>query len=143
MNPDATLSYLLDTNVVIYVMKRRPVELLATFNRHQGRMAISTITLAELMHGVEKSLDPHKNLHVLQDFTSRLETLPYDETAAAVYGRIRTELERTGIPIGVNDLHIAAHARSRGLTLVTNNEREFSSVAGLQVTNWSHEGTQN
>lgn len=130
------MRYLLDTNIVIYVIKRRPLTVLDIFNRHHGRMAISSITLAELLHGAEKSSDPASNLRVVEDFTSRLSVLPYDEAAAAHYGQIRAALERQGLPIGVNDLHIAGHARSRGLIVVTNNEREFRRVDGLMVENW-------
>ena len=130
------LKYLLDTNFVIYVIKQRPLAVLPTFNRHHGRMAISAITLAELMHGAEKSSDPARNLAVVEDFCSRLEVLPYDMAAAAHYGNIRAVLEQQGTPIGVNDLHIAGQARSRGLVLVTNNLREFQRVPGLLLENW-------
>jgi tRNA(fMet)-specific endonuclease VapC len=130
------IKYLLDTNIVIYVIKRRPIELMSTFNLHATRMAISVITLSELMHGVEKSSQPEKNLRVVEDFCSRLEVLDYTAKAAQHYGAIRAQLEKTGQPIGVNDLHIAAHARSEGLILVTNNEREFDKVPGLQLENW-------
>ena len=130
------LKYLLDTNIVIYVIKRRPLQVLEVFNRHHGRMAISSITLAELAHGVEKSSDPSRNLRVVEDFVSRLTVLPYDDRAAWQYGNIRAVLEMLGQPIGVNDLHIAAHARSNGLTLVSNNLHEFERVPGLLLENW-------
>jgi len=130
------LKYLLDTNIVIYVIKQRPVEALEIFNRHQGRMAISSITLAELVHGAEKSSDVSRNMAVVEDFVSRLAVLAYDDKAAWQYGNIRATLEKIGQPIGVNDLHIAAHARSNGLTLVTNNLREFEKVPGLLLENW-------
>lgn len=130
------LRYLLDTNIVIYVLKRRPLELLDTFNRNAGQMAISSITLAELFHGAEKSAHVSENLHTIDDFTSRLEVLPYPARSALHYGAIRAALERHGQPIGVNDLHIAAHARSEGLTLVTNNVSEFRRVPALQIENW-------
>lgn len=130
------LSYLLDTNIVIYVIKRRPLEVLAAFNANAARMAISVITLAELLHGAEKCSRPAANLAVVEDFVSRLEVLPYPAKAAQHYGQIRAALERAGEPIGVNDLHIAAHARSEGLKLVTNNEGEFRRVPALQIENW-------
>jgi tRNA(fMet)-specific endonuclease VapC len=130
------LKYLLDTNIVIYVIKQRPLAVLDTFNRHHGRMAISSITLAELAHGAEKSSDLSRNMAVVEDFVSRLDVLAYDDKAAWQYGNIRATLERAGQPIGVNDLHIAAHARSNGLTLVTNNLREFERVPGLLLENW-------
>lgn len=130
------LKYLLDTNIVIYVIKRRPPEALEIFNRHHGHMAISSVTLAELVHGAEKSSDVARNIRVIEDFASRLAVLPYDDKAAWQYGHIRAALEKIGQPIGVNDLHIAAHARSNGLTLVTNNLREFERVPGLLLENW-------
>lgn len=130
------LKYLLDTNIAIYVIKRRPIEVLGQFNAQASRMAISVITLAELLHGAEKSSQPTSNLAVVEDFCSRLEILPYTAKVAQHYGSIRAYLERSGQPIGVNDLHIAAHARSEGLVLVTNNIREFVRVPALQVENW-------
>jgi tRNA(fMet)-specific endonuclease VapC len=130
------LRYLLDTNIVIYVLKRRPVEVLATFNANASRMAISSITLAELLHGAEKSSRVSENLAAIEDFCSRLEALPYGPKAAQHYGAIRAALEKRGQPIGVNDMHIAAHARSEGLVLVTNNVGEFVRVPGLEVENW-------
>jgi tRNA(fMet)-specific endonuclease VapC len=130
------LKYLLDTNIVIYVIKRRPLEVLGLFNANASRMAISVITLAELLHGAEKSVQPTSNLAVVEDFCSRLQVLSYTPKAAQHYGSIRTSLERMGQPIGVNDLHIAAHARSEGLVLVTNNIREFEKVPALQIENW-------
>ncbi|CAA6828049.1 MAG: VapC toxin protein [uncultured Thiotrichaceae bacterium] len=130
------LKYLLDTNIVIYVIKRRPPDVLETFNRYATQMAISSITLAELMHGVEKSAQAERNLRQVEDFVSRLEVLDYTTGAAAHYGDIRADLERKGTPIGVNDLHIAGHARNEGLTLVTNNLREFARVDGLRLVNW-------
>jgi len=136
------LKYLLDTNIVIYVIKRRPLEVLEIFNRHHGRMAISSITLAELVHGAEKSSDVSRNTAVVEDFVSRLTVLPYDDKAAWQYGQIRAVLEKVGQPIGVNDLHIAAHARGNGLTLVTNNLREFERVPGLLLESWVEERRQ-
>lgn len=130
------LKYMLDTNIVIYVIKRRPLEVLATFNKHVGQMCISSITLAELLHGVEKSSQPEHNLRRVEDFISRLDVLEYTAKAAAHYGDIRANLEKQGNTIGVNDLHIAGHARSEGLILVTNNEREFTRVDGLRLENW-------
>ena len=130
------LKYMLDTNIAIYVIKRRPPEALATFNQHAGQLCISSITLAELMHGVEKSAKPDHNLRQVEDFTSRLTVLEYGNKAASHYGDIRAVLERKGIPVGVNDLHIAGHARSEGLTLVTNNLKEFERVEALRLENW-------
>ena len=130
------LKFILDTNIAIYVIKHRPIGALEIFNRHAGQMCISSITLAELYHGVEKSAKPDHNLRQLEDFVSRLEVLEYGSKAASHYGDIRSDLERKGSTIGVNDLHIAGHARSEGLTLVTNNLREFERVEGLRLDNW-------
>lgn len=130
------LKYLLDTNIAIYVIKRRPPSVREVFNAQHGRMAISAITLAELVHGAEKSQFPARNLAVVEDFSSRLTVLPYPAEAAYHYGAIRAALERQGTPIGINDLHIAAHARSCGLTVVTNNLGEFAQVPGLLLENW-------
>jgi tRNA(fMet)-specific endonuclease VapC len=132
------LRYLLDTNIVIYVLKRRPVEVLSTFNANASRMAISSITLAELLHGAEKSSRVSENLAAVEDFCSRLQVLPYGPKAAQHYGAIRAALEKLGQPIGVNDMHIAAHARSEGLVLVTNNMGEFARVPALETENWVH-----
>ncbi len=130
------LRYLLDTNICIYVIKRRPVLALDRFNENAAHLAISSITLAELLHGAEKSSQPQRTLVVVEDFCSRLDVLDYGAKAAQHYGQIRASLEQRGTPIGVNDLHIAAHARSEGLTLVSNNLREFERVDGLLYENW-------
>ncbi|MBL4852199.1 MAG: PIN domain-containing protein, partial [Gammaproteobacteria bacterium] len=99
-------------------------------------MCISSITLAELLHGAEKSARKEDNLRQVEDFVSRLEVLEYGAKAAAHYGDIRADLERQGMTIGVNDLHISGHARSEGLILVTNNFREFERVSALRLDNW-------
>ena len=130
------LRYLLDTNICIYVIKRRPELVLDRFNENAPHLAISSITLAELLHGAEKSSQPQRTLAVVEDFCSRLDVLDYGAKAAQHYGQIRASLEQRGTPIGVNDLHIAAHARSEGLTLVSNNLREFERVDGLLYENW-------
>jgi len=130
------LKYLLDTNIVIYVIKRRPIEVMGVFNENAGRMAISAITLSELFHGAENSAKVAQNLTVVEEFASLLEVLPYTAKASQHYGAIRSALEKAGRPIGVNDMHIAAHARSEGLTLVTNNLGEFERVPGLVTENW-------
>lgn len=130
------LKYMLDTNIAIYVIKRKPIKILNIFNLHARRMVISAITHAELLHGVEKSSAPERNLRQVEDFVSRLVVLEYGSKAAAHYGQIRAELEKKGATIGLNDLHIAGHARSEGLILVTNNVREFERVNALRIENW-------
>lgn len=130
------LKFMLDTNIVIYVIKRRPIEVMGIFNESAGRMAISAITLSELFYGAERSAKVAQNLAVVEEFASLLEVLPYTAKASQHYGAIRSALEKVGRTIGVNDLHIAAHARSEGLTLVTNNLGEFERVPGLLAENW-------
>jgi tRNA(fMet)-specific endonuclease VapC len=130
------LKFMLDTNIVNYVIKRRPIEVLATFSKHVRQMCISSITMAELLHGVERSTQPEHNLRQVEDFVSRLDILEYTSKAAAHYGNIRASLEKQGKSIGVNDLHIAGHARSEGLILVTNNIKEFERVEALRFENW-------
>jgi tRNA(fMet)-specific endonuclease VapC len=130
------LKYLLDTNIVIYVLKRRPVEVLETFNANASRMAISSITLSELIYGAEKSSNTARNLEVIEDFISHLEVLSYDAKASQHYGQIKAALEKKGQIISENDIHIAAHAVSQGLILVTNNSKEFERVSTLAIENW-------
>lgn len=130
------LEFMLDTNIVIYVIKNRPASAREAFNRREARLCMSVITLAELEHGARKSSAPERNLRVVADFASRLTVLEYGARVASHYGAIRAELERRGESIGVNDLHIAAHARSEGLVLTTNNVKEFRRVDGLRIENW-------
>lgn len=130
------LKYLLDTNIVIYVLKRRPIEVLKIFNTNASRMAVSSITLSELMYGAEKSSNVDRNLEAIEEFISHLEVLPYDAKASQHYGQIKASLEKRGEIIGENDIHIAAHAISQGLILVTNNLCEFKRVANLALENW-------
>ena len=130
----AMLKYLLDTNIVIHVIKQRWPEVLEIFNRHHGRMAISSITLAELIQCTKKSTDI--SIGMIEDFSSRLALLHYDDKAAWQYCQIRDDLESAGQTISVNNLYIAAQARSNGLTLVTDNMREFGWIPGLLLENW-------
>ena len=130
------VKYLLDTNIVIYVMKKRPIEVMGIFNENANRMAISSITFSELQYGAEKSARVPENLNAIEEFTSLIDILPYTAKASMHYGNIRASLEKLGQTIGVNDLHIAAHARSEGLVLVTNNVSEFVRVPGLLLENW-------
>jgi tRNA(fMet)-specific endonuclease VapC len=130
------IKFLLDTNIVIYVLKKRPLEVLKIFNANASRMAISSITLSELIYGAEKSTNIAKNLEAIEDFVSHLEVLPYDARASQHYGQIKAALEKKGKIIGENDIHIAAHAISQGLILVTNNLKEFKRVPNLALENW-------
>ena len=130
------IKYLLDTNIVIYVLKRRPTEVLEIFNKNANRMAISSITLSELIYGSEKSQNVDKNLEAIEEFISHLDVLPYDAKASQHYGQIKATLEKKGEIIGENDIHIAAHAISQGLILVSNNLKEFRRVPNLALENW-------
>jgi len=130
------LQYMLDTNICILVLKTYPAELRERFNELAEQLAISSITLAELHHGVERSSRREANRAALAQFTARLEVLPFAGKAAAQYGRLRVELERMGRPGGLHDMLIAAHARSEGLTVVTSDTRGFAHVPGLAVEAW-------
>ncbi len=128
--------YLLDTNICIYTIKNRPARVRDAFIRHQEQLCVSTVTVMELIYGVEKSDYPGKNLPVVEGFLARLVVLDYDYRAAEHTGQLRAELKKLGKPIGPYDQMIAGHARSLGLVLVTNNLREFKRVAGLRTENW-------
>jgi len=130
------LKYMLDTNICIFTIKNKPHEVREAFNRYQGQLCISAITLMELIYGAEKSAAPEKNLAVVEGFAARLDVLNYDQEAAAHSGQLRAELAKNGKPIGPYDQMIAGHARSQGLILVTNNLREFERVPGLRVEDW-------
>ncbi len=130
------LRYMLDTNLCIRVLRDRPAGLRERFNAEAASLCISSVTLAELFHGAEKSAHPTETRQRVEDFTARLEVLPFEAEAAAHYGDIRADLERKGQVIGPYDLMIAAHARSRGLVVVTGNPGEFSRVAGLRAEDW-------
>ncbi len=131
------MMYLLDTNICIYIMKRKPAEVLSRLkDAWEDGVALSSMTLAELEFGVCHSANPAKNEQALLRFLLPFTVLPFGAEAAAVYGRIRHELQSNGITIGPMDMLIAAHAKSENLILVTNNVREFSRVPNLQVENW-------
>ena len=131
------LKYMLDTNIVIYTIKNRPVRVREVFKRHSGQMAISAVTFGELIYGAERSSQPERNLNDIEGMIARLEVMPFDELAAAHFGQLRAELARAGTPIGPYDQMIAGHARALGLVLVTNNVDEFKRVLGLRIENWT------
>lgn len=130
------LQYMLDTNICIYVMKRRPISVLEKFNYYEKQLCVSIITAAELFYGAENSDFPERNLRVADNFLSRLTVLPYDIQAARHFGKIYADLRQKGQLISENDMHIAAHARSQNLVLVSNNLREFERVNHLRMENW-------
>ena len=120
----------------IHGLKHQYPQLQILFNRRSEQLAVSTIVLSELHFGAENSARPERNLAVIESFTARLEVMDFDASAAAHSGQIRAALKRAGQPIGPYDLLIAGHARSAGLTLVTNNAAEFGRVPGLMIENW-------
>lgn len=132
------LRRLLDTNVCIHIIRRRPQAVLRRFEDYGiGEVAVSSVTVAELRYGAEKSPRSEQNLEALGRFLLPLEVLAFGGEAAAAYGRVRAALENAGTPIGPLDTLIAAHAVSVGVTLVTNNTREFGRVQGLEVEDWT------
>jgi tRNA(fMet)-specific endonuclease VapC len=130
------LRYMLDTNICIHVIKNRPEGLRERFNRLADQLCISAVTLAEIIYGAEKSARQTENIKVVEQFAARLDVLPFGERAATHYGQIRADLERADHPIGLHDMMIGGHARSEGLTLVSNNVREFQHIEGLRIDNW-------
>ncbi|HEY4547918.1 MAG TPA: type II toxin-antitoxin system VapC family toxin [Pedomonas sp.] len=130
------LTYMLDTNICIYVMKTYPPSVREKFNALADQLCISSITLGELHYGAEKSARRIENLTAIEHFVARLEVLPFSDKAAVHYGQVRAELERAGTPCGPHDMQIGAHARSEGLIVVTNNMKEFVRMPGVRVENW-------
>lgn len=131
------MQYMLDTNICIYLIKEKSVQLIRRFQKNQIEdIGISSITLSELEFGIEKSHHKQKNRLALTHFLAPLQIAVYDSHAAQHYGRVRYQLENQGKPIGPLDTMIAAHALSLHCTLITNNEREFSRVANLKIENW-------
>lgn len=130
--------YLLDTNICIYIHREKPERVARHFARvSPGEAAISVITYGELLYGATKSSRREASLETVREFVRLVLPLPMPEKAAELYGFIRANLEAKGEMIGPNDLWIAAHAMAAGLTLVTNNEKEFRRVRGLKVQNWA------
>jgi len=130
--------FLLDTNICIYIRRRRPPEILRRFRRLEvGEAAISVVTFGELIYGAEKSEQRDAAMRQLEELASLLPVLPLPVDAGRSYGALRAELETDGRVIGNNDLWIAAHAKVAKLILVTNNEREFQRVSGLKIQNWT------
>ena len=133
------MKYMLDTDIAIHVIRNRPATVFERLRSLSPRaVCISSITLAELAYGASKSSAPARNKAALTLFLAEIMVMSFDEQAAGEYGDIRADLERKGMPIGPNDLLIAAHARALGSTLVTNNVREFSRVERLMIEDWLH-----
>ena len=131
------MKYMLDTNICIFITKHKPESVIKKFMKLEPNdICISSITYSELVHGVEKSQAIEKNRIALTVLLSEIEIIPFDSTAAQVYGWIKADLQKKGTPIGPLDTLIAAHAKSLELTLVTNNTREFSRVDGVELEDW-------
>ncbi len=132
------MKYLLDTNICVFIFRRKFPSILQRLHQTQpGEVGISAVTLAELRYGADKSSDPPKNHTVIDAFLTTVAVLEFHEDAARLYGTVRSDLESRGTPIGPLDTMIAAHTLSLGVTLVTNNVREFARVIGLAVEDWS------
>jgi tRNA(fMet)-specific endonuclease VapC len=132
------MTYLLDTDICIYIMRQRPRQVFERFRQEGvGRVGISSISVAELSYGVAKSQRAAQNARVLDEFLYPLTVHAFDKPAAHAYGRLRALLERQGSSIGSHDLFIAAHALSLKATLVSNNISEFGRIPGLKLENWT------
>jgi tRNA(fMet)-specific endonuclease VapC len=132
------MKYMLDTNICIYLIKQQSLKVLKHFKAHTvGDIGISSISLAELRYGVSKSQHLEKNQQAFDEFILPLEIADFDEQAAREYGAIRAELEKAGKPIGSMDMLIGAHAHALGVTLVTNNTKEFKQTKNLKIVDWS------
>ena len=132
------IRFMLDTNMIAYAKNRRPAAVLQRLLQHDpSEISISAITMAELEYGICHSSRPEQNRMALMLFLSGITILPFEAEAALEYGEIRQKLQSSGQPLGGNDMLIAAHARSLGLTLVTHNAREFSRIDGLALEDWA------
>jgi len=129
---------LLNTDVCIYLIKRKSVEILGRLADYEvGEVGLSSITVGELSFGVAESQQVDRNREALQQFLLSFTVAPFDQPAAAAYGHVRADLERAGCPIGPLDTLIGAHALALGVALATNNVREFSRIDGLVVEGWA------
>ena len=132
------MRYMLDTNICIYAIKHKPERVLLRLQEHDpSEICISSVTYAELVHGVEKSQAIERNRVSLTLLLANIEIMNFDSLAAESYGKIRADLERAGKPIGPLDMMIAGHAKALGYVIVTNNTKEFERVEGLKLENWA------
>lgn len=132
------MRYMLDTNICIYAIKKKPEQVFRHLQEHDpSELCISSVTYAELAHGVEKSQAVEKNRLALALLLANIEIMSFDSLAAESYGKIRADLEKRGTPIGPLDMMIAGHAKSLNYTVVTNNTKEFERVDGLKLENWA------
>ena len=131
------MKFMLDTNICIYIIKQKPVKVLKRFTQHSpGDILISSVSIAELRYGAEKSLHVQQNHDALSSFLVPLEIAAFEEKASDEYGKVRAQLEKKGQTIGSMDMLIGAHALSLGVTLVTNNTKEFKRIKKLKLENW-------
>lgn len=130
------LRFLLDTDTAIELMRHRAPQLVARCEQHADELAFTSVSASELWFGAERSSDPTRNRHAVNEFLSLISLVDFDLESASHAAEIRAELARAGTPIGAYDLQIAAVARTRGLTVVTGNQREFRRVPGLRTVDW-------
>jgi len=134
------MTVMLDTDICIYTIKRKPIRVLKRLETCQpGTVVMSVVTFAELVSGAKKSQYVEENLRRLNALSELIDVLSFDKNAAMAYGDVRSDLEKRGLIIGGNDLFIAAHALSLNMILVTNNQSEFSRVKGLKIENWAED----
>ncbi|MCL4201067.1 MAG: type II toxin-antitoxin system VapC family toxin [Pirellulaceae bacterium] len=132
------MKYLLDTNICVFVIRRKSPQVLVQLEKYAAdEVGVSAVTVAELRYGADKSERPAQNHAALDAFLVPLVTVDFGSEAAECYGKIRSQLERRGTPIGPLDTMIAAHSLCLGVPLVTNNTIEFSRVPGLQFEDWT------
>ena len=132
------MRYMLDTNICIYAIKHKPEQVFSRLQEHDpSEICISSVTYAELVHGVEKSKMVEKNRVALALLLANIEIMNFDSLAAESYGKVRADLEKRGTPIGPLGMMIAGHAKSLGYTIVTNNIKEFKRVKDLKLENWT------
>ena len=132
------MSYLVDTNILIFLCKEKSKTLEEKFRSHRPEdFLVSSVTIAELLYGVNKSQRKEQNLQAILKILSPFKVIDFDSRDAWTYGEIRADLERKGTPIGGNDLMIAAQAKRRNLIIITNNTKEYHRVTGLKVQDWT------
>ncbi|MCM2285543.1 MAG: type II toxin-antitoxin system VapC family toxin [Desulfobacula sp.] len=132
------IQYMLDTDICSYIIREKPLKVFERFEAlDMDQLCISVVTYAELIYGVEHSSSKKMNRSIVEDFVNHLQVIEWDISAAEQYGKIRAFLQAKGDIIGAMDMMIAAHAVSRKMTLVTNNEKHFKRVPKLNVENWA------
>ncbi|ETD27353.1 type II toxin-antitoxin system tRNA(fMet)-specific endonuclease VapC [Helicobacter canis] len=128
---------MLDTNICIYILNNKPERIKKHFDKYElGEIAISSISVAELFFGVEKSKFKESNTLALNAFLANLKVLEFASREASVYAKIRADLERRKALIGAMDMLIASVAVANDLTLITNDSKDFKRVKNLQIENW-------